>query len=242
MLFPDRPVPRSSSINHAPDRVKEPALAERVERDFAAFVDDPLFPCIAGKGVLNRQNYSLGVYGTLGSADSAAFLARDLAAFTRERSGQNELTSCIAIFTEPLDATEDEFEAALWAQLQLLHERDDPAAGWDPRVSADPADPRFSFSLVGCAYFVVGLHPGSSRLARRFRWPTLVFNPHEQFERLRDRGQFEPLKEAIRARDTALQGSINPNLTDFGERSEAHQYSGRKTESGWRCPFNPKLR
>jgi len=35
-----------------------------------------------------------------------------------------------------------------------------------------------------------------------------------------------------------VQGSLNPNLADFGERSEARQYSGREVEEHWRCPFH----
>ena len=30
-------------------------------------------------------------------------------------------------------------------------------------------------------------------------------------------------------------------LTDFGERSEAPQYSGRKVDASWRCPFAPHV-
>jgi FPC/CPF motif-containing protein YcgG len=67
-----------------------------------------------------------------------------------------------------------------------------------------------------------------------------VFNPHAQFERLRSAGHFERLQRAIRDREMALQGSLNPNLADFGELSEARQYSGRPTESEWRCPFSKK--
>jgi FPC/CPF motif-containing protein YcgG len=148
------------------------------------------------------------------------------------------LTAFIAIFTGRAPASERAFERRLWSQLQLLHERDDPAMGWDPTVSADPDDPRFSFSFAGTAFFVVGLHPKSSRLARCFRYPALVFNPHAQFEQLRRDGHFERLRDLIRARDIALQGSINPSLADFGERSEAAQYAGRDTTEGpWRCPF-----
>ena len=34
-----------------------------------------------------------------------------------------------------------------------------------------------------------------------------------------------------------LQGSINPMLSDFGEATEARQYSGRAVEDDWRAPF-----
>ncbi|MEJ7811192.1 MAG: guanitoxin biosynthesis heme-dependent pre-guanitoxin N-hydroxylase GntA [Gemmatimonadaceae bacterium] len=158
-------------------------LALRVDAAFRAFVGDPRFPCLAGKGTVQGGGYRLGVYGALG-------------------------------------------------------ERDEPAARWDPAVSADPADPHFAFSFAGCAMFVIGLHPGSSRLARRFRWPALVFSPRAQFERLRAEGRFERLRAAVREREIVLQGSLNPNLADFGDRSEARQYSGRETEPEWHCPFH----
>ena len=104
-------------------------------------------------------------------------------------------------------------------------------------MSSDPADPHFSFSFAGRALYVIGMHANSSREARRFPWPTLIFNPHEQFERLRADGKWKHMQETIRRRDHALQGTINPMLSDFGERSEARQYSGRAVEENWRAPF-----
>src|SRR5215204_4076537 len=109
---------------------------------------------------------------------------------------------------------------------------------WDTAVSSDPDDPRFAFSFGGRAFFLIGLHPGSSRWARRFAWPTIVFNAHHQFERLRTTGRYDPLQAAIRDRDTALQGSTNPTLAAFGTASEARQYAGRAVEPDWRCPFS----
>ena len=211
----------------------------RIREAFSEFVGDPRFPCLAAKTTARPDHEDLRVYGRLGSVAGSDALAANLARFARQCSTANRLSAFVAIFTGRPPASERAFERRLWTQLQLLHERDDPAAGWDPAVSADPRDPRFSFSFAGTAFFVVGLHPRSSRLARRFRYPTLVFNPHAQFERLRREGRFERLRGLIRARDIALQGSINPSLSDFGERSEAEQYSGRApTEGPWRCPFH----
>lgn len=42
----------------------------------------------------------------------------------------------------------------------------------------------------------------------------------------------------IRARDKTLQGDLNQNLADYGEASEARQYSGRAVENDWKCPFH----
>ena len=97
----------------------------------------------------------------------------------------------------------------------------------------------FSFSLRGKAFFVIGLHPNASRLSRRYRCPALVFNLHEQFETLRRQGRYDRMRDVIRKRDAALCGSINPALRNFGEKSEARQYSGRAVREDWRCPFRP---
>lgn len=133
------------------------------------------------------------------------------------------------------------WEKLLWAQLQSLHELDRTHHAWDATVSSDPADPAFSFSFAGTAFFIIGMHPASSRLARRFAWPTLVFNAHEQFERLRERQVFERMRATVRARDHKLQGSLNPNPSNYGERSEARQYSGRAVAGDWQCPFHASV-
>lgn len=40
------------------------------------------------------------------------------------------------------------------------------------------AEPHFSFRFGGQRFYVIGMHAHSSHAAHRFRWPTLVFNPH----------------------------------------------------------------
>ena len=213
---------------------------QHVEIEFRDFVQRPDFPCLGAKGVVRVNNYALKVYGALGNHSNAQTLVSDLVRYGEE-AGEEGLSAFVAVFPHSPPESEIDFERRLWRQLQLLHEADPQHAEWAKGVSADPEDPHFSFSVGGRAFFVVGLHPLSSRLARRFRWPALVFNPHEQFSRLRAEGRFDGLRSAIRERDIAFQGTENPNLADFGERSEARQYSGRQTEGDWKCPFHRKL-
>jgi FPC/CPF motif-containing protein YcgG len=149
----------------------------------------------------------------------------------------SEYATFVAIFKGPQQTSELQFEELFWQQLRRLHELDAAHFDWDPNVRSDPGDPHFSFSFGGQALYVIGLHGNSSREARRFPWPALVFNPHEQFERLRADGKWKRMQETIRARDIELQGSTNPMLSDFGVESEARQYSGRAVEANWRAPF-----
>lgn len=212
--------------------------APEIEREFKTFVSSGSFSCLAGKGVVHQDGHIVRAYAPLGTRAATSALARDLTAFgacAREAIG---LRAFVAVFPDRAPRTELAFEARLWAQLQRLSDADDPDANWDPSVSNDGDDPMFSFSFGGHAYFVVGMHAQSSRVSRSFRWPALVFNPHAQFGRLRGEGRFARIQKSIREREIAVQGSLNPNLADFGERSEARQYSGREVEENWRCPFH----
>lgn len=214
------------------------AVVRSVDADFRDFVGDDAFPCLAGKGAVRRGDYALGVYPPLGSVEATRLLAADLGAFVASIPADGAgLRTFAAVFTGAAPRDELDFERALWRQLQRLHDAD-PVAQWDASVSDDPADAEFSFSFAGRALFIVGLHPRSSRLSRRFAWPALMFNPHAQFDRLKAEGRFDRLRDLVRERDVALQGSTNPNLADFGTASEARQYSGRATEPQWQCPFH----
>ncbi len=208
---------------------------------FVEFVERPDFPCLAGKGLVHSGGYDLHVYSDMGNTWNVGALAADLDAFVSSmKENEGGLRAFVAVFSGRAPRTERAFERWLWQTLQQLHDIDRAPRG-DPTVTSDdPEDPHFAFSFAGCAFFVIGLHPRSSRLARRFARRALVFNPHAQFDGLRADGRFEILRAAIRKRDVALQGSLNPNLADFGDRSEARQYSGRATEDDWRCPFHRK--
>lgn len=225
----------------APERPPAP-LAEFVHDSFRALVLNPKFSCVGAKAAIGGGTYRFGLYPEMNTPAATAGLAHDLWTFVQEQPTIDpDFSTFVASFTAPVVADEYEWERLVWAQLQSLHDLDREHHAWDASVSSDPEDREFSFSFAGRAYFVVGLHPASSRYARRFAWATLVFNAREQFERLRERSQFGRMQETIRGRERRLQGSLNPNLSDFGESSEARQYSGRAVEANWRCPFHARL-
>lgn len=215
-------------------------LAQLVHDSLRAVVLSPGFSCVGAKSAFHHAAYRFGVYSHMGDPNSTQGLARDLAHFAIEHDDlPGDFATFVASFAEPAIKTEAQFEQHLWQQLQALHDIGHRHYDWDASVASDPADAHFSFSFAGQAFFVVGLSPVSSRWARRFAWPTLIFNPHVQFEALRQSGRFEKLRLAIRARERALQGSVNPALDDFGNTSEARQYAGRPVDADWQCPFHP---
>lgn len=177
------------------------------------------------------------LFDGLGTVSAAKGLVRELAGFAATVDPDAGFASFIAGFTGPPITSEKQFETLLWRQLRLVHAFDTQA--WNPQVASDPASQHFSFSVAGTAFFVVGMHPGASRLAHQAQLPVLAFNLHSQFQRLRDEGRFEGFRDTIRRRDVKLQGSVNPMLANHGEITEARQYSGRAVEDDWAAPFLP---
>ncbi len=221
-----------------------PSPFERIAHaSFRSFIGDNAFSCLGARAAIQRRTYRFGAYRRLDDSAVTAGLARDLFAFVSERRGfAGPFTTYVAVFAELASTQDGElgFERALWSQLCRLHELDRRFHPWDARVSSDPDDSQFSYSFASLGFFVVGLHPHSSRTARRFAWPTLVFNAHEQFERLRVDGTFTALQERIRMRELRLDGTLNSNLAEYGDHSEARQYSGRPVSADWRCPFRAR--
>jgi uncharacterized protein len=196
-------------------------------------------PCVMARSALQRGAVRVGVHEAFGGL-AAAVTCHDLYECLAQTSARADaFVSYAAMFPDAVVADEAEFEDALWRHLQAMHEVDRRYFAWAPEVASDPRDAKFSFSVGGRAWYVIGLHPRASRLARRFPVPALVFNPHAQFEKLRADGRYETLRDRIRERDAALQGSVNPMLADHGRESEAKQYSGRAVDGTWRCPFVP---
>lgn len=212
------------------------SFVRRAHRVFRDRILAPDFSCVAAKAAFNTDNYAFANYSELGSPETTAALARDLERFCRDQDRMDSyFTTMVAVFRGPRDMDEAAFEARLWEQLRALHRTD--ASPYSPEVSADPRDPTFGFSFAGRAFFVIGGHPGSSRIARAFPYPTLVFNAHRQFQALKSDGRWSRFQDTIRGREMKVQGSLNPNLADHGQASEARQYSGRAVEPGWQAPF-----
>ena len=206
---------------------------------FETMIEERGYPCVGAKGAIARGQVHAYVGRSIGSAWDDVPLAQQLGRFGRHYAEHRPLfTTFVALFPESPPLDEAAFEEALWDRIGSLQAKDD----WlgqptDPDVEGDPGSPMFSLSFGGQGFFVVGMHPDASRPARRFDCPVMVFNVHDQFERLRADGRYEKMRETILSRDAALAGSVNPMLARFGEESEARQYSGRVVGPDWECPW-----
>lgn len=211
-----------------------------VPEDFADFIRSDAFPCVGAKSVLALDRLTAFEAGSITSSAHDADIHAALSTFGAQ-APEAALRSFACLFDDTREMSEAAFEDALWARLQALHDIDvKRRIGWAENVASEPASTRFCMSIGGRAYFVVGLHPGASRAARRFRRAALVFNPHEQFQQLRADGRYGQIQSINRQRELSRHGSINPMLADFGAGHEAAQYSGREVGADWVCPLEVK--
>jgi FPC/CPF motif-containing protein YcgG len=245
-LSADRPPARSYHgirngrlVKLAPVEGPADPAAVMVHEGLRAVVLSETYPCLFSRSAVRRDSYRFGCYPALGSDEAAAAVAADLWQFVQDFPlSPDRFTTFIAAFDGPALGSEHDFEAALWAQLQGMHDLDRRHHRWDPAARSEPDRWGFSFSFAQRAFFIVGLHPAASRWARRTAWPTLVFNAREQFNMMRAAGVMDRTTEVIRRRDRLLQGTSNPSLAYFdAHRTEAVMYSGRLVEEDWRCPL-----
>jgi FPC/CPF motif-containing protein YcgG len=210
-----------------------------VFEEYREYVNNKEFACVAAKAALAKQQIHCMVGGHMACPRDDDAILQFLYQFIDVYRNSAEIYHSAAVIFEPSGiASEEMFDSLLWQRLQALSVLDARNYFYDSRVEGVPTSPKFSFSLKQEAFFIIGLHPNSSRLVRQFKYPALVFNPHQQFEQLKETNKYESLKKVVRKRDLSVSGSINPMLEDFGEASEVYQYSGRQYDKNWLCPLN----
>lgn len=216
-------------------RIADP---EDIIRNFYEFIGDTAYPCVAARAAMSRNQIPCLVAGHMGCPVDDARILEFLYGFVAVfRNAHTSLHSAAVIFQGPQQMTEALFDTFLWQRLQSLSNLDARSFAYDHRVESDPSHPNFSYALGKEAFFIIGLHPASSRRARQFKYPAIVFNPHVQFQQLRALNRYEKMKSIIRHRDISYSGTVNPMLSDFGDAPEVYQYSGRQYDSDWNCPL-----
>lgn len=164
-------------------------------------------------------------FGKMNDDANDIVLLDALEAFVRKIDSCDSETSTVhsfvALFSEPTRTTEIDFENKLWMQLYSLHlldiGRSEHAA---TAISANPDGSQFNLRLAGHQFFVIGLHAGSSRVARKFQRPVLVFNSHKQFELLRTYGHASKLQKVTQQSESTSQGYTHPYLAEFSGNGE----------------------
>lgn len=197
---------------------------EKIEKELEIFINSKSFSCIGAKTALKKKSIISQDYYNLSDL-SIKRLYQDLENFVDSNGNFTEMVSFIAIFSKENFATENEFEDFLWKTLHYLNEIDKDNYCWAENYSKQSLSKEFSFSIANQAFFIVGLHPMSSRISRRFKYTALVFNSHKLFEHLKSTHQFYKIQTGTRKNELRIQNNLNPHLSEFGDESEAAQYA-----------------
>ena len=218
------------------DKINDSELTEL----YLDYIRNESFPCIAAKAAVANHQVKCIVADHMACPHDDPAILNFLYDFVDTfRQSAKLYHSAAILFKGPGMVDEKEFDNLMWMRLQSLANMDSKNFPYDNRVDHDPGSAKFSFSLKEEAFFIIGLHANSSRVTRRFQHPVLTFNPHAQFEQLRDLNKFENMQRVVRKRDLAHSGSVNPMLENYGEVSEVYQYSGRQYDNQWECPLKP---
>jgi FPC/CPF motif-containing protein YcgG len=213
-----------------------------IEYEFKDYINDESFPCVGAKSSLTQSNVNFYFAKSILDSTYDDDLYESLKSFGQKLVLDGvALQSYVLIFSDEKQFSEIEFENLLWGKLQALHDIDVARnVDWSTDCESQPESPKFSMSIAGCSFFIIGVHPGASRAARKFKHPVMVFNSHAQFEILRGNGKYKKLQKIIRKKDLEINGSINPMVKNFGDGAEASQYSGRHVDESWKCPLKIK--
>ena len=214
-------------------------IDQTIISDYLSYLSNRDFPCVAAREAVARKQVACFVARHMACPSGDFAILEFLYQFVdRYREADDVYNSAAIIFRQPEILNEKMFEGLMWQRLQALSDNDAVHYKYDERVSPDPGYPTFSFSLKEEAFFIIGLHPKNSRATRQFKNPVLVFNPHAQFEKMKESTQYLKMKKIVRKRDISFSGSVNPMLDEFGASSEVFQYSGQQYDDAWKCPLN----
>lgn len=203
------------------------SMLEDFRKNLFTNILSPSFPCVMAKAVANKGFFhTISVPDLmLASVDSALTQLQEFVTLMQEKKAR--LSSCALKIENPEYKNFKKFEEDFWPFLKEINAHDKKEFAPDPTVDSDPRSNNFSYSIKSESFFIIALHPESPRWSRRFKHPTIVFNPHKQFEEMRSNGTYMKVRDMIRAKDKLLQGNINPMLQNFGEKSEVFQYLGK---------------
>jgi hypothetical protein len=211
---------------------------QEITKQYLNHISSQEFPCIGAKASVTKFQTDVIVAENICCPNDDIEILHFLYDFIDKlRNEESLFQSASILFKGPNNLSEEDFEKFLWMRLQSIADLDAINYAYANKVSQNPKAVDFCYSVKEEAFFILALHAESSRKSRKFEYPVIVFNSQQQFEKLKESGAYNKMQGIIRKRDIDYSGSINPMLSNFGERSSAFQISGKKHDSNWDCPF-----
>lgn len=192
-------------------------------------IEKPEFPCIFAQAAFAKETYTYREFGQLSQEKTAAEVCQAMYEAAQSRAPINgkslAFPTFIAAFS-PGDYSDGATAAKVLFTLFKNMRAHDIQAGfeWASGVSNDVTHELFSFSIGGEAYFIPFFFPFAIAPARKTAHTYLVFNSHQTFEVLRQKGLFDKFRKLIRERQIKQYGKVPELLCDFAQGQEFPQY------------------
>lgn len=204
--------------------------------DFVAYVESPEMPCVFGKKVVEKGNYTyLVVEDTMSDPRAAIQVCEGLYSFIQEygiaqigqgaRLAPKEFASFDVAFVNTRFDSQAEACVGLYSLLINMHRYDkDKGYPWAEGVSNDPNNPNFQMSIGGQAWFLPLLWPGAYAPARRAPHVYLAWQSNNLFEALKKANKYEAAQDLVRAKEVEIHGSVPKLLGQLGQNLEILSY------------------
>lgn len=190
-------------------------MSDSLESKIASFLS-PDYPCTPALSALKQGSLIITeIPGKIGS--TGIDLRPMLQGFIDRLESRNEPYLSLWLSWDPEEMSEEEFEIRLWREVRAFC-------------------PNLPVSFGSHQLFLVGMHPNSSRKARRFPRCSIIVNSFSQFERIEATGNYPSLVSSIRERDKKYSGSVNPMVEEYGDVWEEIQFSGKVNPPDWEPP------
>ncbi len=187
--------PRNGSLCALLTEREAPVLAP-LHDAFTARIGERLLrsdrPCRVASRSITRDEYCLGLYEHFGEGRNGKALESDLLWFADEvKRGRSPRLTMWAIFPNAEMWDDNDFDHALVRELTSVTTSSALQPSWASGGTLRVGDTSF---------FVVGMHPQSTKDSRRFPWTALVFNVFDQVDWLEREGVYAWIREAPQSR------------------------------------------
>ncbi|MFN0012152.1 MAG: YqcI/YcgG family protein [Phycisphaerales bacterium] len=224
---------------YSPDAENPSPKALLAAAAFRGLVQSPHFVCIAAQAAFKKGTFRIAhVDAEVGTWDSSIMLGYAMTRFIGDLATlPTPFRPLVVIFEGPTAASPEQFRDRFWSTLQQASDIDALCFSPTREVDSKLTSPHFGYSIGQRGWFVNGSFPSAPLIGRRTPLPTLICNLQSNFEQLKHSGQFVRIQKANTARQLAVQGCVNPYLTELGgDADQSVQFVSVPHGPGG-CPF-----
>src|SRR5690606_9033301 len=117
---------------------------EAISADWVAHLENRMFPCVAAKASLVKDQQKVLVVGHMACPKDDLEILEFIYNFVDDyRKSDSPFNSAVIVFEQPTMLSESAFDTFFWQRMQSLSNLDAEKYAYDPRVSDNPESENF---------------------------------------------------------------------------------------------------